>query len=61
MVDAMETVPTLVQLSLGTIRDAGMRWRVNQMQSKALERLRQERMKRCVTCDRSQRPSNARC
>ena len=46
MVDAMETVPSLVQLGLGTIRDAGMRWRINSMQSRALERLRQERLKR---------------
>ena len=46
MVEAMETVPTLVQLGLGTIRDAGMRWRIQSMQSRALERLRQERLKR---------------
>ena len=46
MVDAMESIPTLVQLGLGTIRDAGMRWRVQSLQSRALERLRQERLKR---------------
>jgi hypothetical protein len=46
MVDAMETVPTLVHLGLGTLRDAGMRWRVQSMQSRALERLRQERIRR---------------
>ena len=45
MVDAMETVPTLVQLNLGTIRDAGMRYRVQTMQSRALERIRQARQR----------------
>ena len=42
----METVPSLIQLNLGDIRDAGMPFRVQSMQSKALERLRQERLKR---------------
>ena len=46
MVDAMEGLPTLVQLGLGTLRDAGMRWKVQTLQSKALERLRTERQKR---------------
>ena len=34
LVDAMETIPTLIQLGFGTIRDAGMRWRVQSMQAR---------------------------
>ena len=39
MVEAMGTVPTLRQLGM-QLRDAGMRWRVQEMQSRATERER---------------------
>ena len=39
MVEAMGTVPTLRQLGM-QLRDAGMRWRVQELQSRATERER---------------------
>lgn len=43
MLDAIETVPTLRSLNLGTVRDAGMRWRLQSVTSANMERIRKVR------------------
>ena len=49
MVDAMETVPSLVQLNLGNVRDAGMRWRLQSITTANVERNRQQRWRASST------------
>eukprot|EP00966_Prymnesium_polylepis_P145485 3360086-Prymnesium_polylepis.1 len=43
MVDSMEHVPSLVHLSLGTVRDAGMRWTMQKLSSAHTEQERKDR------------------